>query len=301
MTILCAGATGFIGQHLVQHLVEKGHSVIALSRNPQRAQKQLGAQVTCKRWNGDDRSDWQDDIEKCDAVINLIGEGIADKRWTDKRKKELLDSRVFPARIMLNAFRSAKSKPTTYIQASAIGIYRLGQPNPVDESGEHGDHFVARLCKDWEAAGAGIEELGVRRVLLRTAPVLHPDGGMLQKFLLPFRLFVGGPLGTGKQGLSWIHMQDMVDAIAFLLEKKISGPVNLCAPNPVTMNEFADALGRALNRPSFFRVPTFVLKIILGELSSEVVNGEKIIPAVLQKSGYRFKYETVDKALNDLL
>lgn len=292
MKIICAGTSGFIGRPLEARL-SASHEVVRLTRRPS-----LGGKVRQVAWDPEKPGDWMKEIDGADAVINLSGENIAGKRWTASRKKDLITSRLNATRAIVEAIGSAKVRPKTLLNASGIGYYGPLDATAVDETAGPGKGFLADTCREWERQAMKAEALGVRVVLLRTGLVLGPGGGALAKMLLPFRLGLGGPMGDGRQVYSWIHIEDEVGAIVYALEHDlIRGPVNLTAPNPVTMGEFARALGRVVKRPAVLPAPAFAVRVLLGEMSEMLLTGQKVVPAVLQKTSFRFRYPELPGAL----
>lgn len=303
MKILLAGATGFIGQSLITALIKEGHSIIVLTRRvPGDRSLDLSPKATVLQWDGKSVGDWAQKADGVDAIINLSGEGIADKRWTPERKKALADSRLQSTRAIVNFIKKATRKPVTYMNASAVGYYGNVPLGNVLENAPRGTGFLAELCEQWENEAKVAEGLGVRTVLLRTGIVLERGGGAIEKMLLPFKFFVGGPLGSGNQGFPWIHREDEIGAMLFLLQNpKISGPVNLTAPNPVTMKEFCATLGKVMHRPSWAPVPAFMLRFLLGEMADMLLEGQKVVPQKLIAAGYSFKYPHLEEALKAIL
>lgn len=302
MKIVAAGATGFIGRALLNHLVEAHHVVTLLTRNPIAAKSLAGRSVGIETWDGQTAGPWVRYVDGADAVINLAGGSIGAMRWTNARKALILDSRVNATKAIVAAIRRARKKPTVLVNASAVGYYGNVESGDVTESHPRGNDFLADVCARWEHEAIAAEALGVRVVIPRNGVVLERDGGALQRLLLPFTFFIGGPLGSGRQWFPWIHRNDVIDAVLFALEhRKISGPVNLTAPEPVTMKEFCNALGKALGRPSWAPVPALMLRIALGEMSQMILTGQRVIPNKLQEAGYIFKYPKLDRALAAIL
>jgi uncharacterized protein (TIGR01777 family) len=241
-------------------------------------------------------------LEEVDAIVNLAGAGLADQRWTDERKKTIIDSRVRAGQAIVEAVRAAQNKPKVLIQSSGVGYYGTSLDAAMTESSPPGNDFLANVCKTWEASTEGVEEMGVRRVITRSGVVLDPEGGALPKMLMPFRLFAGGPVGSGRQWLPWIHYYDEVEAVRFLIEEpSISGPVNLTTPQPIRNREFAKAAGRVLKRPAFAPAPGPVLKLIFGEMSVVLLEGQQVLPARLEANRFKFKFPEIEGALRDLL
>jgi len=235
-------------------------------------------------------------------VVHLTGEGIADGRWTEERKRRIRDSRVRSTAAVAEALAAADSRPAVLVQASGIDYYGARGDEEVTEASPPGEGFLPEVCVAWEEAGAAAEELGVRRIIARTGVVLSTDGGALPEMVLPFKLFAGGPVAGGSQWMSWIHLEDEVGAIRFLLEEPaVSGPYNLVAPRPVRNRDFGRALGRALHRPSLLPVPGLALKVLYGEMASLLIDGRRALPRRLLEAGYTFRHPDVAEALVDLL
>jgi len=288
--IAVTGASGLIGSALVGYLKSEGHTVQRLVRRATVAPDEI-------RWDPKTGYVDIDALRGVDAVIHLAGVGVGDKRWTKRYKSEILNSRLLGTTAIANAV--AEVKPQVFISASAIGWYGDSGNRAVIESDSVGNDFLAAVCREWEGAAdlAG----DVRTVKLRTGLVLDPTGGALGRMLPLFRFGLGGKLGSGKQWWSWITLHDVVRAIVFCLEKKISGPVNLTSPNPVTNQEFTAALARALNRPALFPAPAIALKIALGGFSSEVLGSKKVMPSALTEAGFKWDYPHISPALQALV
>jgi hypothetical protein len=304
MKALIAGGTGLIGRALIDDLLARGHRVVLLTRSIARAQSAAHPNLEIVSWDGTTNGPWNDVLETANAVINLAGEPIGSGRWTKARKHRIRSSRIDATRALVTAIARAKNRPATFISASAVGYYGNVPDGDVTESAPKGRGFLADICEEWEreALQALRAAPNIRVLLLRTGIVLDPSAGALKKMLLPFRLFAGGPLGSGRQWFPWIHLSDEVAAIRFLLEHpSASGAFNLSAPNPVTMREFARELGHALRRPSWAAVPASVLRTALGEMASMVLEGQRTVPARLTELGYRFRFPELTGALRDLL
>lgn len=301
MQIVVTGGTGFIGRPLCASLCQEGHKVMLLTRRIE-AQRSSHSTVTAVEWNGRKPGAWEHCLEGADAVIHLAGAPIADGRWNDARKQLLMESRVLTTRLLLEALSRCSSKPRTLISASGIGYYGASDDRVLDESAARGQGFLADLCLAWEAEAVRAAELGVRVVMLRTGMVLEQDGGALPNMLLPFRLFAGGPIMPGTQWVSWIHRRDHVGLIQWLLKtSSVSGPVNAVAPEAVTMNQFCQALGQVLHRPSWLPVPGFALGMALGELGTLMTTGQRVTPAKALSGGYVFHYPKLEPALRAIL
>jgi uncharacterized protein (TIGR01777 family) len=254
------------------------------------------------RWDARTLGAWTEELEASGAVINLAGAAIADKRWGEKQKEILRDSRIHATRAIVQAIERAKNKPKVLINASALGYYGDVPEGDVTETSPKGRGFLAELCDQWEKEARVAEKSGVRTVLLRTGIVLGKGGGALSKMIPPFQFFTGGPLGSGRQWVSWIHREDVVGTILFALENDaISGPVNVTAPNPRTMRDFCRDVGKVLNRPSWLPVPAFVLKLMLGEMSEVLLGGQRAIPQKLLAHHYSFRFSDLSAALMDIL
>ena len=288
--IAVTGASGLIGTALVGYLKSQGHTVQRLVRRAAVSSEEI-------TWDPIAGTVDMEALAGVDAVIHLAGAGVSDKRWTKKYKSEILNSRLLGTTTIAKAV--AIVKPQVFISASAIGWYGESGNRAVIESDRVGDDFLAAVCREWESAAdlAG----DVRTVKLRTGLVLDPTGGALGKMLPLFRFGLGGKLSNGKQWWSWITLHDQIRAIAFLLENKVSGPVNLTSPNPVTNSEFTAGLARAMHRPALCPVPAFALKIVLGGFSAEVLGSKKVMPQVLTEAGFTFDYPHISSALEKLV
>lgn len=299
--VIITGATGLIGKRVTEILKEKGYFVTVFTRNPANASESLHADEFVQ-WEPGGNKDWVSHINGAYGIIHLAGEPVMAGRWTDKQKDKILNSRVIGTTELADAAVMAETKPEVFVCGSAIGIYGHVPEDEVNEEYSAGRGFTAEVVMKWEAASMNVDKAGIRRVNLRTGIVLHPEGGALEKFLPPFKMFIGGPLGSGKQWFPWIHLDDIALLFVYALEnEKLTGPVNGTAPNPVRMKDFTKSLGRVLHRPSFFKVPGFVLKIILGEAATEVLSGARVIPDKADAAGFEFKYPFVEEALRDLL
>lgn len=302
-SVIITGGTGLIGRALVNHLNQAGYSVILLSRHPDTV-RDLPAGQRVAGWDGRTEQGWGKLVEGAAAVVNLAGEsiGIPPIPWTAARKRRLLESRIHAGNAVAAAITAAKIKPGVLIQASAIGHYGLHGDEILTEADPPGTDFLSRLTVDWEASTAQVETFGVRRAIVRTGVVLSRAGGVLPWLSLPFRFFLGGPLGSGRQWISWIHIADEVAAIRFLIENPSArGPYNLTAPAPVTNREFAHQLGRILKRPAAFPAPGFAMKLALGELAEMLLlGGQRVLPQRLEQAGYAFQFSDAFAALQAL-
>ncbi len=299
MHILLTGATGFVGATLTPLLLQHGHTVTAFTRDPDDAARRE-PRVRWRPWTPKTPGPWQRDLDGVDAVIHLAGKGIFDDRWTDAVRQELRDSRILSTRLITQAIAQAASPPRVLISGSAVGYYG-DRDLPTDEDTPPGHDFLAQLCVDWEREALAAQDLGVRVVTLRTGIVLG-HGGALEQMARPFKLFVGGPVGDGKQHMAWVHIRDLCGLILFVLERDdASGPLNGVAPHPVTMNTFAEVLGQVLRRPAAFRVPSFALKLAAGDASEVLLGGQNATPRRALDLGYTFRFSQLREALQDLL
>lgn len=293
MNVLMTGGTGFIGSRLCQSLLARGETITLLTRKPEQVSAPLRAVASFNELSDDD---------VFDVVINLAGEPIADRPWTQHRRQVLRDSRVSLTQQLFHYVERCKQRPSLLINASAIGFYGDQGSRIIDEGGEAVNDFAHQLCRDWELQAQAFETLGVGVCILRIGLVLGHGGGFLSRLLLPFRCGLGGPLGDGKQWMSWVHRDDVIGMIEFLIDRKtLRGVFNATAPEPVSNNEFTQQLARRLQRPAFFRVPAWVLKHGLGDLSSLLLGSQRVHPVRIEQAGYRFQYSQLDKALAQAL
>jgi uncharacterized protein len=299
MKIVLTGATGMIGSLLTGRLSNSHHSLVLLSRRP--SPEISVAEKQWLVWQPGTSGGWERAIDGADVVINLAGEPIAGKRWSPKQKEILRSSRVDGTKALVSAIAKAQVKPKLMISASAVGYYGPHGDETLNEDSKPGDDFLARLCVDWEAQAQKADSLGVRVCLLRTGIVLAKGEGALKKMVPPFKMFLGGPLGSGRQWLPWIHIDDEVGLIQFLIEnERVRGGFNGTAPNPVTMAEFSKTLGDVLNRPSWARVPPSILALMVGEMAEMLLHGQRAIPEAAIKLGFKFKYPNLKLALESL-
>ena len=299
MKIIIAGATGFIGSVLTDRLWNQFHSLVLLSRKPP---AEVG--VSKKEWFAwapPAGGDWQQEVDGADGIVNLAGEPIAGKRWSKEQKEKLRASRIDATRALVSAIAKARVKPKFLVSASAVGYYGPHGDEILTESGAAGGDFLSRLCLDWEGEALKAETHGVRVATVRTGIVLGKGQGALAKMVPPFKMFLGGPLGSGKQYMPWIHIEDEIGLLLFLIQNETArGAFNATAPNPVTMEEFAKALGEVLNRPSWVSVPPSALALIAGEMADMLLTGQRAVPDAATKLGYVFQYPMVGAALQSL-
>jgi uncharacterized protein len=299
MNILISGGSGFIGSALTRSLLADGHKVWVLTRSPARTRLLEGVQSV--RWDGRTCQGWIGVFSQMDAVVNLAGETVGKWPWTNRRKKLIRDSRVDAGLAIADAFQKVDKKPAVLIQASGVGYYGPCGTETVAEDSPAGNDFMATVASSWEASTRIVDSLGVRRVIIRTSLVLNARQGVLPLMALPVRFWAGGPLGNGKQGVSWIHLEDEVCAIRYLLENdKARGAFNLSAPNPLPNAEFIRTMAQALSRPYWLPAPAFLLKMALGEMSTLLLDGQFVIPQRLVNLGFVFRFETAQEAFHDL-
>ena len=289
-----------IGRHLCQSLLDDGHTVIGLSRSPENVR---GVPVTeMRRWDALGGPPDDDVMTGVDAVIHLAGEPIAARRWSDEQKRRIRDSRVLSTRHLVSGLRAMSTKPAVFISSSAIGFYGDRGDEPLDELSPPGEGFMPEVCIEWEREAEQAEAAGIRVVLARTGVVLSREGGALEKMMLPFKLGLGGKLGSGRQWLPWIHIADIVGIYRYALANaSIKGPVNGTAPAPVTNAEFTRQFAGALHRLAFVPVPEFGLRAAMGEMAAVLLSSQRVLPRAVVAAGYRFRFETLSAALADLL
>ena len=300
MKVAITGATGFVGRRLVERLQEQGHQSLIFTRNPTAAKRAFPS-VEIVAYTPTESGSWKGAIAGCNAVVNLAGEPIAETRWTPKHKQDILNSRQLGTQKIVEAITQANSKPAVLVNTSAIGYYGTSETASFDETSPAGNDFLAEVCQAWEAEAKKVKEAGVRLVILRFGIVLG-NGGALAKMIPPFKLFAGGPLGTGRQWLSWIHLDDLVNLIlAALNQPEIEGVLNATAPNPVRMSEFCQTIGETLDRPSWLPVPSFALEALLGEGAKLVLEGQQVLPKRTTSYGFEYQYPTLKQALEEIL
>ncbi len=302
MKMIIAGGSGFIGRRLIARLNRDRHDLTLLTRRPESTKKSIHG-IRMVYWDAQTGQGLADALDGSDAVVNLVGESIVGGRWTSNRRQVILQSRIKSTRALVSAIGGLGRKPSVFINASAVGIYGDGGEEEMPESSPAGTGFLADVCARWEAEALKLQDSGVRVILLRSGLVLDGDGGALQRMLPPFRLFVGGRLGSGKQWLPWIHSDDEISAIVHSWQTStIVGPLNLVAPGIVRMQEFCRELGKVLRRPSWLALPPIVLKAALGEMAGPLLlHSQKVIPKKLLENGFIFRYPNLDEALKDLI
>ncbi|MGI8503957.1 MAG: thylakoid membrane protein ThyD [Hassallia sp.] len=304
MKVAITGATGFVGSRLVERLHSQGQTVLVLTRNISFAQKVFPSQafpnVEIIAYTPISDS-WQDALSGCDAVVNLAGEPIAEGRWTPERKQEILNSRKLTTQKIVEAIQIANPKPSVLVNASAIGYYGTSETATFDEASPSGNDFLAQVCQAWEAEATKVQASGVRLVILRFGIVLG-TGGALGKMITPFKLFAGGPIGSGKQWFSWIHLDDIVNLILQALTKpQMQGVYNATAPNPVRMSELSQTMGQVMNRPSWLPVPSFAIEALLGDGAIVVLEGQQVQPKRTLETDFEYLYPNLKPALAEIL
>ncbi|EPF15681.1 Epimerase family protein SA0724 [Cedecea davisae] len=296
MEILVTGGSGLIGRHLIPRLLELGHKVTVVTRSPEKTRRLLDARVSLLNGLGELQN-----LDAFDAVINLAGEPIADKRWSEQQKQRLCQSRWQITERLVELFKASARPPEVFISGSATGYYGdLGEVVVTEDEPPHNE-FTHKLCARWEQIACGAQSEATRVCLLRTGVVLAPKGGILAKMLPLFRLGLGGPIGNGRQYLAWIHVDDMVNGILWLLDNDLRGPFNMVSPYPVRNEQFAHALGHALKRPAILRAPATAIRLLMGESSVLVLGGQRALPKRLEEAGFGFRWFDLEEALRDVI
>lgn len=300
--IIITGATGLIGKSISYELIKRGDEVTVFTGDTTRAKNEVPNAKLYVKWNYNKPEGWKDHLNSKDAVIHLAGASLFDKRWTENYKKTIIESRETSTLNIINAIKEAEEKPGIFICSSAVGYYGDSGNKILTEGSQKGNSFTAKVCEKWERAAAEVEKFGVRRVSIRTGIVLNSGEGTLKKMVTPFKFFVGGTLGNGKQWFPWVHIIDLVNIFLFVLDnKETEGALNAVSPNPVSMKEMTDEIGRILHRPSFFKVPHFALRIVLGELADEVIASLRVKPQKLSDYNFKFQFDNISLCLKDLL
>jgi len=305
MKVAITGATGFVGSRLVERLHQLGDSILVLTRNPDKARRVFPTSaypnLEIVAYTAKESGPWQQSLAGCDAIVNLAGAPLAEERWTPERKREIMDSRKIGTEKIVEAIGAADPKPKVLVNASAVGYYGTSETATFDEESPPGDDFLAEVCKAWEAAAQPVKEKGTRLAILRFGIVLGM-GGAIAKMMAPFKLFAGGPIGSGRQWFSWIHRDDLVNLIVeSLRNEEITGVLNATAPNPVRMTEFCQTFGEVLNRPSWLPVPSFAIEALLGDGAIVVLEGQEVRPRHPLASGFEYQFPNVKPALKDIV
>jgi hypothetical protein len=298
--VLMTGGTGFVGSQLTSRLLEEGCEVTVLTRTQKRAERK-SSQVSYLQSDPTQEGNWQSAINDHDVIINLAGASIF-SRWTEETKKAIRESRILTIRNLVEGIDPMRAKSMTLFSTSAVGYYGFHGDEELMEDSSPGTDFLARMAVEWETEALKAREKGIRVVITRFGIVLGKGGGALSQMVPLFQKFIGGPIGSGGQWFSWVHMEDLTEAFVFLMRRpEISGPVNLCSPNPIRNRTLAKALGKALKRPSFIPAPGFMIKLVLGEFGSVILEGQRVIPRRLLESGFVFKYPDIGKALENIV
>ena len=299
MKIMITGGTGFVGTQLTSRLIQDGYEVTILTRSL-KGGKKISPGISYLEGDPTQKGPWQEAIKHHDAVINLAGASIFSK-WTEEHKKAIRESRVNTTRNIVEGIPSSPEKPFTLFSTSAVGYYGFCGDEKLTEESPHGDDFLASIAVEWEGEALKARDKGARVVITRFGIVMGEKGGALSQMIPLFKKYIGGPIGSGRQWFSWVHIKDLAEAFAFLLKHpEISGPVNVCSPNPVRNKDLARALGRALHKPSFMPAPGFMIKLVLGEFGSVILEGQRVIPKRLLENGFVFQYAEIDKALQSI-
>jgi len=300
MKVIITGGTGLIGRALAADLAKDGYEVILLSRHTP-SKENLTQGIRHALWDGYTADGWGQLANGADAIVNLAAESLSAGWWTEKRKREITESRARAGRAVVQAVQQAEVKPKVVIQISGVGAYGISSTQVFDETGDYGDDFPAGVTRVWEGATQPVEDMGVRRVVARTGVVLSTKGGALPKMLLPFKFFAGGPLGSGQQWLPWVHLDDEVRALRFFIENPDAHGTYNIAAQPVTNRQFAHAIGKVMSRPAFFPVPAFVIRLLFGEMGMMVLEGQRVSSKKLEDLGFQFLYPDAESALRGLL
>ncbi|MBF2013765.1 MAG: TIGR01777 family protein [Rivularia sp. T60_A2020_040] len=305
MKVAITGATGFVGSRLVERLLDQDIKVLVLTRDTNRAQKLFPfsayPNVEIAAYTPNTSGSWQNQIASCEAIVNLAGSPISEGRWTSDRKQSILNSRKLTTQKIVEAIANSTTKPKVLINASAVGYYGTSENATFDENSTNGSDFLAQVCQDWEAEAQKVTDSGVRLVILRFGIVLGM-GGALGKMITPFKLFAGGPIGSGEQWFSWIHIDDIVNLILkSLTDSEMSGVYNATAPHPVRMAELSTTMGEVMNRPSWLPVPAFAIEAMLGDGAVVVLEGQKVLPQRTLQSGFKYQYPDLKPALKEIL
>ena len=301
MKVLIFGGTGFVGRNLTDELLTNGYQVFVVTRNRKKPVNDLVSKVKIIEWDNNSPLSSIGELQDIDVVINLAGESIGNRRWSNSVKKEILSSRIRFTRTIVSAINNRTIHPKVLINASAVGYYGSRRDEEITEIEEAGQDFLAQVCLDWENEAYKAQSDLTRVVTIRIGVVLGREGA-LNRMIIPFKFYIGGPLGKGNQWLSWIHIKDLTSMIRFVIEnQELTGPINATAPNPVTMKEFSHVLGETMNRPSWLPVPTWILKIALGQMAEMLLHGQRVVPNKIINAGFEFRFSKLKSALEDAL
>ena len=301
MNVLIFGGTGFVGRNLIEELLKNGYQVYVVTRNPKKTASSFENIVQVIEWDNVSPLSSIYELQQTDVVINLAGESIGNRRWINSVKEEILASRIRTTRAIVTAINNGTIQPKVLINASAVGYYGPCQDEEITEIEEAGQDFLAQVCRDWENEAYKAQSDLTRVATIRIGVVLGRKGA-LNRMKIPFKFYMGGPLGKGNQWLSWIHIKDLTSMIRFVIEnQELTGPINATAPNPVTMKEFSHVLGETMNRPSWLPVPTWILKIALGQMAEMLLHGQRVVPNKIINAGFEFRFSKLKSALEDAL
>jgi len=301
MKIFITGGSGLIGAALTDALLRRGDQPLVLSRDARRATERLGPDVLVVEGDPTEYGDWAARVDSCDAVVNLAGEPVFGKRWNERQKERLRASRVQATTNVVRAIGEAPQRPSVLVSASAVGYYGDVPEGELTEDARAGDDFLARTCEEWENAARQVLHHGTRLSIIRIGVVLARDGGALKQMIVPFKLGLGGPVGRGRQWVSWIHLDDLVGVLLAALDNpRLDGEINATAPRPVRNKEFSKCLARSLRRPALFPVPPFMLRLMFGEVAFVITTGQKVLPRRLEQENFRFQFADCQAAMNDL-
>jgi uncharacterized protein len=302
MRVIITGGSGLIGKMLAADLLKDGQEVVVLSRDPERQRAQLPQGARLEQWDGRSARGWGHLVQEQTAIVNLAGENIGERRWTEDRKRSIIESRVRAGQAVSEAVAQARSKPAVVVQASAVGYYGSHADEVITEKSPPADDFMSQICQQWEPTTAPVEQAGVRWVVVRSGVVLSRLGGAFPRMVMPFNFFAGGPLGSGQQWISWIHLKDEVAGLRFLMGKPdAAGVYNLTSPYPVKNVDFERAIGRTMHRPAIIPTPAFAIRLLFGEMAITVLEGQRVVPERLEKEGFEFNFPRIEEALRDLL
>lgn len=300
--IIITGATGSIGQRLVREFIARGDEVIVFTRNPENAKNKILNASKYVKWDYKKPNEWKEHLNGIDIVVHLAGANLGAKRWNEEYIKLAYDSRIISTRNLVEAIKQVERKPKVFISSSAVGYYGNRYDEVLDENSSNGNDFLANLCNDWEKEAQKVEALGVRRVSIRTGLVLMKNEGLIKQLLLPFKLFIGGPLAGGRQWFPWIHIDDIIGIYLHAIDNEnVKGGINGASPGIIRMKEFAKAFGKTLKRPALFPIPKFAMKIVTGELADYAVMSQRTSVDKILNAGYKFKFKNLEAALRNLL
>lgn len=301
--VVIAGASGFIGRALVGELAAAGYEIVALTRDAARRRADLPEGILAAEWDGRTVGEWARFVDGALAIVNLTGDSLAKGRWTKAKKRRILESRTAPGAALAEAVREARAKPRVFVQGSAVGFYGSPGEDEADETAPSGEGFLAGVVRQWEASTREVESLGVRRVIVRSGLVLGRGGGVWPSLARPFRFFIGGPIGRGRQWFSWIHIEDETGAIRFLIGREdLAGAFNLAAPRPLREGELCRLIGRAMRRPCGIPVPAALLRILFGEKADEtLLVSQRVVPRRLEAAGFKYRYPDAASAIAALV